>query len=51
MGEEMSFRELASRLEQRFGKGTLQAAFYVELNAMAQVFDDSLKLWMWRSVL
>lgn len=35
-GEEMSFGELASRFEQRFGKGTLQAASQVEFNAMTQ---------------
>lgn len=44
-GEEMSFGELASRFEQRFGKGTLQAASQVEFNAMTLGSEESLEQW------
>ena len=44
-GEEMSFGELALRFEQRFGKGTLQAASQVEFNAMTQGSEESLEQW------
>uniref|UniRef100_K1PX51 Uncharacterized protein n=1 Tax=Magallana gigas TaxID=29159 RepID=K1PX51_MAGGI len=41
----MSFGELALRFEQRFGKGTLQAASQVEFNAMTQGSEESLEQW------
>lgn len=44
-GEELSFPEIASRFEQRFGKGTLQAASQVEFYSMTQGEEESLEQW------
>lgn len=44
-GEELSFPEIASRFEQRFGKGTLQAASQVEFYSMSQGEEESLEQW------
>ena len=44
-GERMTFVEIASRFEQRFGKGTLQATSQVEFSFMTQEIDESLEQW------
>lgn len=47
----MSFGELASRFEQRFGKGTLRAASKVEFNVMTKGSEESLEQWGDRVIL
>ena len=44
-GERMTFVEIASRFEQRFGKGILQAASQVDFISMTQEIDESLEQW------